>query len=262
MTLEGADYLHRDPNTSRFEIGPVAEQLVYAAFEQFQIRAAIAPYLRQIATSAQATTSLTVRIGWYGVTLALIESGSNIVSRARRLGRAAVLNRDAGGLAILAWLTLDEVTRFAAYAANQSPHSSDAIAVEAKRLATIRAAGFATSASNNKQRHALGIPLRDDEGRPVGSITVEAQVGRKVALQDDPRLKEWLDMVGAGGNDVARDAGNFRFSLRISRFRSYRFLRSLAALHLPTFGLTCQFSFSCNYYLNARKSVFDLTYGE
>jgi DNA-binding IclR family transcriptional regulator len=191
VTLEGAGYLHRDPNTGRFETGPVTEQLVYAAFEQFQIRAAIAPYLRQIATSAQATTSLAVRIGWYGVGVALIESGGNIVSRAQRLGRATLLDRDPGGLAILAWLTANEVTQFKAFAATH-PSGPNAAGVSSNQLATIRKSGFALSAPNDTQLHALGIPVREGEGRPIASITIQAPGGRRVPLQADPLLKDWL----------------------------------------------------------------------
>ena len=99
VTLENAGYLRR--------ITPIAVDLksdrsrsnwCTRLFSSFTFAAAIAPYLRQIATSAEATTSLAVRIGWYAVTLALAESGSNVVSRARRLGRAALLDSDAGGL--------------------------------------------------------------------------------------------------------------------------------------------------------------------
>ncbi len=195
VTLEDAGYLRRNVHTGRFETGPVAEQLVYAAFEQFHIRAAIAPYLRQIATSAQATTSLSVRIGWYAVTLALIESGSNIVSRARRLGRATLLDGDAGGVAILAEFPADELARFFAFAAGHLSDASAAAAINPTQLAAFRRSGFATGVANNKQLHALGFPLRDAEGHPIASITIEAPLGRSVALEADPLLKDWLNIV-------------------------------------------------------------------
>lgn len=194
VTLEDAGYLRRNVHTGRFETGPIAEQLVYAAFERFHIRAAIAPYLRQIATSAEATTSLSVRIGWYAVTSALIESGSNIVSRARRLGRATLLDGNAGGVAILAWLPADEITRFFAFAARHLSDPSATAAISPKQLVTFRRAGFAKGAANNRQLQAIGIPLRDAQDRPIASITIEAPVGRSVALAADPLLKDWLEI--------------------------------------------------------------------
>jgi DNA-binding IclR family transcriptional regulator len=194
VTLESAGYLRRHAHTGRFEIGSVAEQLVYAVFQQFNIRGAIAPYLRLIATTAEATTSLAVRIGWYAVTLALAESRSNIVSRAPRLGRATLLDSDAGGLAILAWLTPDEVRQFFSFAANHPSQVSLAVPNHKKRLAAFKRAGFATGVANNKQLQALAIPLCDTNGRPVASITVEAPVSRALALEADPLLKDWRDI--------------------------------------------------------------------
>jgi len=194
VTLESAGYLRRHPQSGRFEIGSVAEQLVYAAFQQFHIRGAMAPYLRQIATSAEATTSLAIRIGWYAVTLALAESRSNIVSRARSLGRVTLLDSDAGGLAILAWLTPDELRDFFSFAANHLSQVSPATPIHQKRLAAFKRAGFATGAANNKQLQALGIPLCDARGRPVASITVEAPVNRALTLDADPLVKDWLDI--------------------------------------------------------------------
>lgn len=195
VTLEDAGYLRRHPHSGRFEIGPVAEQLVYAGFQQFHLRAAIAPYLRQIATSAEATTSLAVRIGWYAVTLALAESGNNVVFRARRLGRAALLDSDAGGLAILAWLTPDEIKRFFFFAARHLSKTPPAVPTHQKRLAAFKRAGFATGSANNKQLQALAIPLRNAKGHPLASITVEAPLSRDTSLEADTLLKDWRDIV-------------------------------------------------------------------
>lgn len=195
VTLEGAGYLRRNPVSGRFDIGPVAERLVYASFEQFRIRAVIAPYLRQVATSAEATASFCVRIGWFGVTLALIEGGSNIVSRTPRLGRATLLDRNAAGLAILAELPADEVARFVTFAAARQAQGMSAIALTAERLADIRRAGFVAIAPAGRQLAALGFALRDPAGRPIGSVAIEATAGRAVPLAADPLLPEWLGMV-------------------------------------------------------------------
>lgn len=195
LTLESAGYLRRNPDTARFEIGPAAERLVYAAFAQFHIRAALAPYLRQIATSAQATTSLVVPVGWYGLTLALVEGGSNVVSRARRLGRASLLNESPAGRVMLALLTASEVARFRAFAASYSARSAPA-AVEADdaHLAAIRAAGFDSVAPRTGQFNAIGMPLRDRDERPIAAIAIEAPPGRHVPLKADPLLADWLGM--------------------------------------------------------------------
>lgn len=209
VTLEDAGYLRRHLHGARFEIGPVAERLVYAGFQQFPIRAAVAPYLRQIATSAEATASLAVRIGWYAVTLALAEGGSNIVSRARRLGHAALLNCDAGGLAILASLAPDEISQFYSFASRHLPETSSRARSHEKGLAQFKRQGFAIRVANNKQLHALAIPLRNAEGKPFASITVEAPLSRKISLDADPLLKDWLKIVAQAERTLQADPKKF-----------------------------------------------------
>ncbi len=194
ITLESAGYLRRHQPDGKFEIGPVAEQLVFAAFQQFHLREAVAPYLRQIATSAEATTSLAVRVGWYAVNLALVESSGNVVSRKRRLGRAALLDTVAGGLAIIACLSPDDVKRFLAFADRHKPTSSAVRRVNLKRLAAFKRTGFVTAFADSKQLLALAIPLRDSNGDPAASITIEAPASRDVPLDGDPHIKDWLEI--------------------------------------------------------------------
>jgi DNA-binding IclR family transcriptional regulator len=209
VTLENVGYLRRHASRGGFEIGAVAEQLVYAGFQVFRVRAAITPYLRQIATSAEATTSLAVRIGWYSVTLAFAESGSNVISRAQRFGRATLLDSDVGGLAILAWLMPAEIKRFLSFAAQHLSKSDLSASAYQKRLAAFKRAGFATASANNKRVQALGIPLRDVKGSPLGSITVEALVGRDIPLQADPLLKQWLEIVAQAEAVLHANPGQF-----------------------------------------------------
>jgi IclR family pca regulon transcriptional regulator len=213
VTLEAAGYLRRNPNTGRFDIGPAAERLVYAAFEQFHIRPAMAPYLRQIATSAEATTSLAVRIGWYTVTLAIVEGGSNIVSRTSRLGRATLLDRNAAGLAVLAWLTPADRARYAVFAARRPPPSVEAptekMSSQGDRLAEIRSAGFAVAEPSSDQANVIAFPLRDENGMPVGAITIDASGSRATPLDADPLLPEWRAMVEQAEDLLRGDAGRY-----------------------------------------------------
>ena len=209
ITLESAGYLRRHHPDGRFEIGAVAEQLVFAAFQQFHSREAVAPYLRQIATSAESTTSLAVRIGWYAVNLALVESGSNVVSRTRRLGRPALLDTVAGGLAILACLPSDQVKHFLAFADRHQSVSFPASRASQKRLAVFRRAGFATSFANNKQLFVLAIPLRAADGNPMGSITVEAPASREVPLDADPLVRDWLEIATRAEKILRADPEKF-----------------------------------------------------
>lgn len=203
-TLEGAGYIRRNPVTRKFECGPVAERLVYAAFERFPIRAAMSPFLRQIATSAEATTSLVVPVGWYGVTLALVESGTHVVSRAQRLGRSAPLHRTAAGLAILAWMLPADAVRYTAFAAGRWPDAPGAADLE-RRLSGIRGAGFAAGLQWDAA-NMLAIPLRGLAGEPIAALAIEAAGNRAAALDADPLLQEWLGMAAQAEDRLQANA--------------------------------------------------------
>jgi DNA-binding IclR family transcriptional regulator len=209
ITLENSGYLRRNRLDGKFEIGPVSEQLIFAAFQQFPLRESVAPYLRQIATSADATTSLAVRIGWYTVTLALLESGTNVVSRTRRIGRASLLDRTAAGLAILACLPGEQVKRFFAFSARQQPTSAPNRTTTQRQLAAFRRFGFATAFATNKQLFALAIPLRAASGDPIGSILIEAPPNRDLALDEDPLGKDWIQIASQAEGVVRADPERF-----------------------------------------------------
>jgi DNA-binding IclR family transcriptional regulator len=209
ITLESAGYLRRHQPDGRFEIGPVAEQLVFAAFQQFHIRHAVAPYLRQIATSAEATTSLAVRVGWYAINLVLVESGGNVVSRTRRLGRVALLDTVAAGLAILACLPSDQLKYFLAFADRHRQTSSPAHRANQKGLAAFKRAGFATAFEADRRFFALAIPLRDSNGDPTASITIEAPASRQVPLDADPLINDWLKIAARAETILRADPGKF-----------------------------------------------------
>jgi DNA-binding IclR family transcriptional regulator len=193
VTLEDAGYLKRQARGRGFEIGPAAERLVYAGFQQFPIRTAISPYLRQLATSAEATASLAVRVGWYAITVAYAEGGRGVVPRARRLGRAVLLNEEAGGLAILGGLKPSDVRRFQSFASKRGgAHRGTS---KTNKPAKAVRFGVSMSIANNEQLYALAIPLRAGDSQPLASITVEAPVTRDVSLEADPLLKDWLQIV-------------------------------------------------------------------
>jgi DNA-binding IclR family transcriptional regulator len=193
VTLEDAGYLKRQSRGRAFEIGPAAERLVYAGFQQFPIRTAISPYLRQLATSAQATASLAVRVGWYVITVAYAEGGRDVVPRARRLGRAVLLNEEVGGLAILGGLKSGDVRRFQSFASRRGGPDRRTSKTN-KPVRTVRF-GVSLSIANNEQLYTLAIPLEAGDGQPSTSITVEAPVARGVSLEADPLLKDWLQIV-------------------------------------------------------------------
>jgi DNA-binding IclR family transcriptional regulator len=202
-TLENSGYLRRNQFNGKFEIGPSAEQLIFAAFQQFPLRELVAPYLRQIATATDATTSLAVRVGWYAVTLALVESGTNVISRPRSLGGASLLDRTAAGLAILACLPGEQVKRFFVFSTHRRSKSAPNRTATQRQLTAFKRAGFVSGFDDTKQLFALGLPLRAANGDPVGSIFIEATANRQIPLNRDPAVKDWIK-IAAQAEKVVR----------------------------------------------------------
>jgi DNA-binding IclR family transcriptional regulator len=191
-TLERLDYLQRNPVGGNFTIGPAAERLVQQAFRRLEIRTFLLPYLRQIATSAEETAGLVIRIGWYGIRVANIESRSNVVARANRLGAATVLGDDAAGLAILSTFTAADMKRFTAFANSKSADGEGAVSKKSVSLSieALREKGFVIV--TNEQLDAIAIPLGQVAEKASAAVTIEAPPSRTVPLHRDPRVQSWV----------------------------------------------------------------------
>jgi DNA-binding IclR family transcriptional regulator len=195
-TLERFEYLKRNVQTGGFTIGSAAEKLVQQAFKRLAVRTFMLPYLRQIATSAEETVGLVIRVGWYGVRVANIESAKNVVARGNRLGAATVLGGEAGGLAILSTLPPGDIKRFAAFVKSREAQVEVASSERAlnRLLQTSRAQGFAALASD--QVDSIAIPLRPEAQAPsFAAVTIEGPASRAVPLDRDPRLQNWIAIV-------------------------------------------------------------------
>lgn len=103
ITLEESDYLARYQNMPRYELGQMPQLLNRALVHRFRLHAASRPYLRALSERTGETTSLTVRLGWYGLRLAGVYGSHDIYHR-ERLGQVAPLHEEVAGIGILAFL--------------------------------------------------------------------------------------------------------------------------------------------------------------
>lgn len=194
-TLERLDYLKRSSQSGSFTIGPAAERLVQQAFRRLNVRTFMLPYLRQIATSAEETAGLVIRIGWYSVRVANIESGKNVVARANRLGAAKILSGDSGGLAILSTLRPEDVKGLTAFAKAYGAQTDLTVSERSlnRALLTNCKKGFAAVTSD--QLDSIAIPLLRGAPGASAALTIEGPASRAISLQRDPRLQSWLSIV-------------------------------------------------------------------
>jgi len=103
ITLEESDYLARYQNMPRYELGQMPQLLNRALVHRFRLHAVSRPYLRTLSERTGETTSLTVRLGWYGLRLAGVYGSHDIYHR-ERLGQVAPLHAEVAGIGILAFL--------------------------------------------------------------------------------------------------------------------------------------------------------------
>ena len=178
--LERAGFVARFQASPRFILGKSVAALRQSLLARFPIRDVTAPYLRQLAFASGETVSLTVRLGWYGLRVAMA-SGTNEVTSAPPLGAVRPLAEGLSGRTILAWL----------------PAAAPDAERLARTLAAIRARGFATEETAfARGRAALAFPVRRD-GAAIAAIAIEGPVVDLTHPDVHDDLPRWRDIVAS-----------------------------------------------------------------
>ncbi len=177
-TLEASGYVSRFRNLPQFELGTMPYLLNRALLNRFEINLASRPFLRALAQETGETVSLNVRLGWYSLRLSGVFGSRDIYHR-DRLGELALLHQALPGRAILAFLThtdLAEMARFLTGTAHEWPGDA-AWAGLRDALEKAAAAGFlAEPLPMSPGFCAIGMPVRDQSGRAIASITINGPV--------------------------------------------------------------------------------------
>jgi DNA-binding IclR family transcriptional regulator len=103
--------VRRDDISKRYFLGPLVYEMGLAATPRVALRDIFTPYLQKLADQTGDTVFMTVRSGFDGVCVARAEGAYPIRTLVLDVGRHRPLNVGAGGLALLATLTDDEVRR-------------------------------------------------------------------------------------------------------------------------------------------------------
>jgi IclR family acetate operon transcriptional repressor len=190
ITLEESDYLARYQNMPRYELGQMPQLLNRALVHRFRLHAASRPHLRMLAERTGETTSLTVRLGWYGLRLAGVYGSHDIYHR-ERLGQVAPLHEQAAGIGILAFLGEGEQAGYRAFWAARGL-TPDWDAVEAARREGVARAPTGAA-----------LPVRNPSGGVLGALAVSAPSlsGASEAL--------WREARDALEAEVAADPASF-----------------------------------------------------
>jgi DNA-binding IclR family transcriptional regulator len=163
ITLEESGYLARYQNMPRYELGQMPQLLNRALVHRFRLHAASRPHLRTLAERTGETTSLTVRLGWYGLRLAGVYGSHDIYHR-ERLGQVAPLHTEVAGMGILAFLSDREKETYRSFAEARGIDADwDKVAAA---IAAAREAGVA------RQGTGAALPVRNPAGDVLASLAI------------------------------------------------------------------------------------------
>jgi DNA-binding IclR family transcriptional regulator len=210
ITLEETQYISRYQNSSRYEPGLMPHLLNWTLFRRFALSSAAAPLLRRLAGETGETVSLTVRIGWYGLRVAVVFGGNDIYHR-DRLGQTTLLQQELGAKIILANLPDRDFERYRRFVKLQHPEAALKLDRSALRreLRLAQELGYAAEELPvSPGRAAVSVPVRDAAGAVMAAITVNGPV---LSLTDaGSQSMPWLAVRDAL-EVIVRDGGE-RFS--------------------------------------------------
>jgi DNA-binding IclR family transcriptional regulator len=210
ITLEDAQYISRFQNSSRYEPGLLPHLLNWTLFRRFPLSSAASPFLRRLAAETGETVSLSVRVGWYSVRVAVAYGGNDIYHR-DRLGETTLLHRHLSARPILALLPDREAEQYRRFV--NLHHRAAALELDRnplrKELRLARERGFAVEElSVSPGSYAVAVPVSDGAQRVIASITVNGPVvhGADGAVESPP----WLAVRDELERLVRSDAEKFK----------------------------------------------------
>ncbi|MGY6126751.1 IclR family transcriptional regulator (plasmid) [Paraburkholderia strydomiana] len=189
--LERLGYIARYQSSTDFVAGDMARQLRQSAFARFHLRDALLPYMRQMSFATGESVSLTVPVGWYGVTIGAV-TGANPVRHSATVGSIGHLASDLPSRVILASLTDDSFSRFLAWARRTGVKVGKDLTAE---LHSIKSLGYGTQAVPLAEgRASVALPIRCSD-RTLASISIEGPVLGQGSRTDKAKLDDWMNTI-------------------------------------------------------------------
>ncbi len=195
-TLCELNWLDRDEETFRYEIGPKILQIAAVFLDQIDARLIARPLLLELANSALLTAHYSIRDGRSIVYVDKVESPSPIQMRSR-LGMTSPCHSTAMGKALLINMTQVDIERL--FPENLEPYSPNTLRTRKDlidELNRVRAVGYSTDIEENEMGiTCVGAPIFDFDGGVIGAISLSG-------LAQDVTSERILDL----GNHVAKVA--------------------------------------------------------
>ncbi|MCW5623441.1 MAG: IclR family transcriptional regulator [Burkholderiales bacterium] len=175
-TLGREGFVVRDPTTKCYTLGREAFVLGLAAHARTDLRRRVRPGLLRLVASFQDTAILSIPAGIESVCVDLQLGSFPIRANYLDVGSRRPLGVGSGSLAILAWLSDDEIAAVLPYLADRLdryPRFTPAFLEQ--QIALARRRGYVVLLDAVVERMGgVALPIRSADGRPIGALSIAA----------------------------------------------------------------------------------------
>ena len=190
----------QDPDSKRYFLGQTVYELGLTAGHRFGLKSLCEPILSSLSAKTRDTTFLAVRSGDESVCLDRREGESPVKIFTLAVGDRRPLGVGASGMALLSAFPEDEIRRVVmANAERLNQHGeSDPAALIARVLEAKKRGYSLRDLPGYEGIRAIGMPIIDIRGMPIGALSVSTLVGRLTGKNFDERsrlLREHCDAV-------------------------------------------------------------------
>lgn len=166
-TLEKCNYITRNPETKKYQLGSQIFCLFAPSLESLDLRSVASPYLQRLYNFSNESICLYVARNNHRVCLDRIET-THSLRRVVNIGDRLSLTKGAGGKLLLAWMSEKE----------QLHEISDG-EITTTELAKIKQLGFATSAGEREAGvAAIAAPIFDASGQLTAALSMSGPTVR------------------------------------------------------------------------------------
>jgi IclR family KDG regulon transcriptional repressor len=202
-TLMGRRFLHQNPLTRKFTLGPAIFALGESVLESVRgnLLPVALPYVRELSKNLRETVVLEILVGMSGI-IVYVEQGDHTLSIRADIGGRVPIHASAGAKAILAFSEQEIIERVLKKELKRYTKTTITDPQKLRiQLKEIRDDGFAfTREEMNLGINAIGIPVFNHENRPVAALVVVGPSSRVKCSKKSPmvaQLKQTAQRISA-----------------------------------------------------------------
>jgi DNA-binding IclR family transcriptional regulator len=189
-TLEKRDYLKRDAETKKYQLGTQVLSLILPSLEAYDLRTIAKPYMQELFDTCNESVSLYLPLVEHRLCLERIET-THALRRVINIGERLPINKGAGGKVLLAWMAEDKLKQL----------MKKGLEIPSGDLKKIRERGYAMSVGEREKGvSAIAAPLYDATGKVVAALAIAAPEIRftpEIMLRTAPLVVRAAEQISA-----------------------------------------------------------------